>query len=90
MYRFCTGNDAAVLTTMYSILEKKKISLTGGTGDGGKVSVNGTVYTDADVFAFVKIMAAKSGFTRKIFIIRTHSTVLLHQRQTAANTQSAN
>lgn len=87
---FCTGNDAAVLTTMYSILEKKKISLTGGTGDGGKVSVNGTVYTDADVFAFVKIMAAKSGFTRKIFIIRTHSTVLLHQRQTAANTQSAN
>lgn len=51
---FCTGNDAAVLTTMYSILEKKKISLTGGTGDGGKVSVNGTVYTDADVFAFVK------------------------------------
>ena len=41
---FCTGNDAAVLTTMYSILEKKKISLTGGTGDGGKVSVNGTVY----------------------------------------------
>ena len=43
-----------MLTTMYSILEKKKISLTGGTGDGGKVSVNGTVYTDADVFAFVK------------------------------------
>ena len=57
---FCTGNDAAVLTTMYSILEKKKISLTGGTGDGGKVSVNGTVYTDADVFAFVKNNGGKA------------------------------
>ena len=56
---FCTGNDAAVLTTMYSILEKKKISLTGGTGDGGKVSVNGKVYTDADVFAFVKNTGGK-------------------------------
>lgn len=56
---FCTGNDAAVLTTMYSILEKKKISLTGGTGDGGKVSVNGTVYTDADAFAFVKNTGGK-------------------------------
>ncbi len=30
-------------------------------------------------------MAAKSGFTRKIFIIRTHSTVLLHQ-ETPRNT----
>ena len=56
---FCTGNDAAVLTTMYSILEKKKISLTGGTGDGGKVSVNGKVYEDADAFAFVKNTGGK-------------------------------
>lgn len=56
---FCTGNDAAVLTTMYSVLEKKKISLTGGTGDGGKVSVNGKVYQDADVFAFVKNKGGK-------------------------------
>lgn len=56
---FCTGNDAAVLTTLYSILEKKKISLTGGTGDGGKVSVNGKVYEDTDAFAFVKNTGGK-------------------------------
>ena len=31
---FCTGNDAAVLTTMYSILEKKKISLNRGWWKG--------------------------------------------------------
>lgn len=28
--------------------------MSAGTGDGGKVSVNGTVYEDADVYAFVK------------------------------------
>ena len=51
----CTGNDACVLTTIHSILGKAGIPLVGGTGDGGKVSVNGTVYEDADVYAFVKI-----------------------------------
>ena len=50
----CTGNDACVLTTIHSILGKAGIPLLGGTGDGGKVSVNGTVYEDADVYAFVK------------------------------------
>ena len=50
----CTGNDACVLTTIHSILGKAGIPLVGGTGDGGKVSVNGTVYEDADVYAFVK------------------------------------
>lgn len=50
----CAGNDACVLTTMYSVLGKKNISLMGGTGDAGKVSVNGKVYEDAVVYALVK------------------------------------
>ena len=51
---FCTGNDACVLTTIYSVLGKQKISLMGGTGDAGMVSANGTVYRDAAVYALVK------------------------------------
>lgn len=55
----CTGNDACVLTTMYSVLGKKNISLMGGTGDAGKVSVNGKVYEDAVVYALVKNNGSK-------------------------------
>lgn len=51
---FCTGNDACALTTIYSVLKHKNISLVGGTGDAGKVSVNGRVYEDAVVYALVK------------------------------------
>lgn len=51
---FCTGNDACALTTIYSVLKQRKISLVGGTGDAGKVSVNGRVYQDAVVYAIVK------------------------------------
>ena len=40
----CSGNDACVLTTMYSVLGKGEISLVGGTGDAGKISVNGKIY----------------------------------------------
>ena len=86
---FCTGNDAAVLTTMYSILEKKKISLTGGTGDGGKVSVNGTVYTDADVFAFVKNNGGKVRVYKEN-IYYPNPQYRFIASKTAANTQSAN
>lgn len=50
----CAGNDACVLTTMYSVLGPKNISLMGGTGDAGKVSVNGKVYEDAVAYALVK------------------------------------
>lgn len=50
----CSGNDAYVLTTMYSVLGKQNIQLVGGTGDQGKVSVNGRIYEDADVYALVK------------------------------------
>ncbi len=50
----CAGNDACVLTTMYSVLGKRGISLMGGTGDAGKVSVNGKIYEDAVAYALVK------------------------------------
>lgn len=51
---FCAGNDACVLTTMYSVLKHRNISLAGGTGDAGKVSANGKVYEDAVAYALVK------------------------------------
>lgn len=51
---FCSGNDACVLTTIYSVLRQKNISLVGGTGDAGKVSANGTVYEDAVAYAIVR------------------------------------
>ena len=38
---FCTGNDACVLTTMYTSLQRRGISLVGGTGGEGRVSANG-------------------------------------------------
>lgn len=50
----CSGNDACVLTTIYSVLKRKNISLVGGTGDAGKVSANGRVYEDAVAYAIVK------------------------------------
>ncbi len=51
---FCSGNDACVLTTIYSVLRQHHISLVGGTGDGGKVSANGKIYNDAVAYAIVK------------------------------------
>lgn len=51
---FCSGNDACVLTTIYSVLGQKRISLVGGTGDAGKISCNGTVYEDADAYALIR------------------------------------
>lgn len=50
----CAGNDACVLTTIYSVLKRKNISLVGGTGDAGKVSANGTVYEDAVAYGLVR------------------------------------
>lgn len=51
---FCTGNDACALTTIHTALRKNNISLVGGTGDAGMVSVNGKVYRDAVAYALVK------------------------------------
>ncbi len=51
---FCAGNDACVLTTMYGVLKRRNIQLVGGTGEAGKVSVNGRVYEDAVAYALVR------------------------------------
>ena len=51
---FCSGNDACALTTIYSVLKHRNISLVGGTGDAGKVSANGKVYQDAVAYALIK------------------------------------
>ena len=51
---FCSGNDACVLTTIYTALKRQGISLVGGTGDQGKVSANGRVYQDAVAYALVR------------------------------------
>lgn len=51
---FCTGNDACVLTSMYSVLQDQKAVVTGGTGDAGKVSANGKIYEDATAYALIK------------------------------------
>ncbi len=51
---FCTGNDACALTTIFSALKHKNISLVGGTGDGGRVSANGRIYQDAVAYALIK------------------------------------
>lgn len=56
---FCTGNDACLLTTAYSVLGKQRLSLMGGTGDAGVVSANGKVYQDAAVYALVKNSGGK-------------------------------
>lgn len=51
---FCSGNDACVLTTIYSVLGNMNISLVGGTGDAGKVSANGKVYQDSVAYALIR------------------------------------
>lgn len=82
---FCTGNDACVLTTVYSVLKHNNISLVGGTGDGGKVSANGKVYQDAVVYALVKNNRGK---------VKTYKENIYHQmgdyRFIASRTDKAN
>lgn len=51
---FCAGNDACALTTIYSVLKNRNISLVGGTGDANKVSANGRIYEDAVAYGLVK------------------------------------
>ncbi|MDE7298542.1 MAG: FIST C-terminal domain-containing protein [Lachnospiraceae bacterium] len=51
---FCSGNDACVLTTMYTVLRENGIQLTGGTGGDGMVSANGRVYPDSVAYALIR------------------------------------
>lgn len=55
----CTGNDSCVVTTLNMALRKFNISLVGGTSWCDKVSVNGKIYSDACVYAFVKNLSGK-------------------------------
>ena len=57
---FCTGNDACVLTTIYTALRQRGISLMGGTGGEGRVSANGKIYQDACAFFIFKNLSPVS------------------------------
>lgn len=63
---YCTGAEEKLITTFTSCLEKKKVSLMGGTAFGvpdGKqpiVAYNGRVYEDACVYAFIKNLTGKA------------------------------
>ncbi len=82
---FCSGNDAYVLTTINTALNKRGISLVGGTGDQGKVSANGRIYEDAVAYALVRNQNGR---------IKTYKENIYHQmgdyRFVAANTDRAN
>ncbi len=82
---FCSGNDACVLTTIHTALRRQNISLVGGTGDGGKVSVNGRVYQDSVAYALVKNLGGK---------VRAYKENIYHPmgdyRFIASNTDKAN
>lgn len=82
---FCTGNDACVLTTLYSSLKKNGIQLVGGTGDGGRVSANGRIYEDAVAYALVKNLNGR---------VKTYKENIYHQlgnyRFIASNTDRSN
>lgn len=67
---FCAGNDACVLTTFYSVLGQRGIPLVGGTGDQGKVSVNGRVYADAAAYALVRNLHGR---------VKTYKENIYHQ-----------
>jgi hypothetical protein len=82
---FCSGNDACVLTTIYTALKRQGISLVGGTGDQGKVSANGRVYQDAVAYALVRNQNGR---------VKTYKENIYHQlgnyRFIASDTDRAN
>ena len=82
---FCSGNDACVLTTIYSALKSRGIQLVGGTGDGGKVSANGKIYEDAVAYGLVKNQKGR---------VKTYKENIYNQtgnyRFIASNTDRAN
>lgn len=67
---FCSGNDACVLTTLYTALRKRGISLVGGTGDQGLVSANGRVYRDAVAYGLVRNQGGR---------VKTYKENIYHQ-----------
>jgi len=53
-FDFCTGQDSKLVTTFASVLEKRDISLVGGTSDSKAVSMNGKLYEDSCVYLMLK------------------------------------
>ena len=82
---FCAGNDACVLTTIHTVLQRRGISLVGGTGDQGKVSANGRVYPDAVAYGVVRNQTGR---------VKTYKENIYHQlgnyRFIASDTDRAN
>jgi len=82
---FCTGNDACVLTTMNTVLRQHNISLVGGTGGEGGVSVNGRIYQDAVAYGVVRNLGGR---------VKTYKENIYHQlgnyRFIASDTDRAN
>ena len=82
---FCAGNDACVLTTIYTVLSKRGISLMGGTGDQGRVSANGRVYQDAVAYGLIRNQNGR---------VKTYKENIYHQlgdyRFIASDTDRAN
>ena len=82
---FCTGNDACALTTIYTALRSRGISLAGGTGGEGRVSANGRVYEDAVAYALVRNQGGR---------VKTYKENIYHQlgdyRFIASETDRAN
>ena len=67
---FCAGNDACVLTTINTVLRRNEILLVGGTGDAGRVSVNGKVYEDSVAYAIVRNLKGR---------VKTYKENIYHQ-----------
>ena len=82
---FCTGNDACVLTTIFTALRRRGISLVGGTGGEGRVSANGLIYEDAVVYGMVRNQNGR---------VKTYKENIYHQmgnyRFIASDTDRAN
>ena len=53
-FDFCTGNDSRLITSLHSILSKKKISLVGGTSNSTSIAMNGKIYEDACAYLMIK------------------------------------
>lgn len=58
-FDFCTGCDSRLVTTLNMVLEKKKISLAGGTSNSKAVALNGQIYEDACVYLMIKNQRGK-------------------------------
>ena len=58
-FDLCTGCDSRIVTTLNTILEKKKISLAGGTSNSKAVALNGQIYEDACVYLLIKNLTGK-------------------------------